>query len=162
MAIDLAKSIHKKEVGLRPNPYIDTLGQRMIGYGHKLQPNEKSPDEWKEPMCETILSEDIKKVLDQIENCPQNKPGCQSLKNAYSSGSDTVKAVIIAMGLQLGYEQLLFFYKAWKKLGQHDNVVAVAEMRNSLWAKQTEDRANRYMDAIINDRYDFDWAYNKY
>jgi hypothetical protein len=45
-----AKEIHKKEVFLRKHPYIDTIGQRMVGYAHKIKLSDDVKI-WEESRC---------------------------------------------------------------------------------------------------------------
>jgi len=53
----------------------------------------------------------------------------------------SIKNVLVEMGFQLGLEGVIGFKKMWIAF-EHDNYKeAAAEMRNSLWYKQTTNRA---------------------
>jgi lysozyme len=103
-------------------------GHPTLGVGRALDVNGISPAE-----ADFLLRNDIARVMAQLD---LGLPWWREL-------SPNRQAVLVAMGFQLGITGLLAFKNtlAMIKAGNYDG--AAAGMLNSLWAKQTPDRAKR-------------------
>ena len=123
--MSLIESIKENE-GYKSTVYTDTLGFDTIGYGFAIKDLELD-----EEVCDLILDKKLDKLIDAtnkkfpfLRELPQDK--CE---------------VIFEMVYQLGLNGVSMFKKMLKALENKDYDKAAAEMLDSLWAKQTPDRA---------------------
>tara|TARA_B100000424_G_scaffold267818_1_gene261404 strand:- start:657 stop:1058 length:402 start_codon:yes stop_codon:yes gene_type:complete len=123
--MSLIDSIKENE-GYKSTVYTDTLGYDTIGYGFAIKDLELD-----EEVCDLILDKKLDKLIDVtnkkfpfLRELPQDK--CE---------------VIFEMVYQLGLNGVSKFKKMLKALENKDYDKAAAEMLDSLWAKQTPNRA---------------------
>tara|TARA_R100000329_G_scaffold137934_1_gene119178 strand:+ start:8444 stop:8845 length:402 start_codon:yes stop_codon:yes gene_type:complete len=123
--MSLIDSIKENE-GYKSTVYTDTLGFDTIGYGFAIKDLELD-----EEVCDLILDKKLDKLIDAtnkkfpfLRGLPQDK--CE---------------VIFEMVYQLGLNGVSRFKKMLKALENKDYDKAAAEMLDSLWAKQTPNRA---------------------
>tara|TARA_R100000655_G_scaffold33594_2_gene66128 strand:- start:25383 stop:25784 length:402 start_codon:yes stop_codon:yes gene_type:complete len=123
--MSLIESIKENE-GYKSTVYTDTLGYDTIGYGFAIKDLELD-----EEVCDLILDKKLDKLIDATNNkfpflreLPQDK--CE---------------VVFEMVYQLGLTGVSKFKKMLKALEIKDYDKASAEMLDSLWAKQTPNRA---------------------
>ena len=123
--MSLIDSIKENE-GYKSTVYTDTLGFDTIGYGFAIKDLELD-----EEVCDLILDKKLDKLIDAtnkkfpfLRELPQDK--CE---------------VIFEMVYQLGLNGVSKFKKMLKALENKDYDKAAAEMLDSLWAKQTPNRA---------------------
>jgi lysozyme len=123
--MSLIESIKEGE-GYRAKVYKCTEGYDTIGYGFAIKDLELD-----EEVCDLILDKKLDKLIDATNNkfpflreLPQDK--CE---------------VIFEMVYQLGLNGVSMFKKMLKALERKDYDKASAEMLDSLWAKQTPNRA---------------------
>ena len=123
--MSLIESIKENE-GYKSTVYTDTLGFDTIGYGFAIKDLELD-----EEVCDLILDKKLDKLIDAtnkkfpfLRELPQDK--CE---------------VIFEMVYQLGLNGVSMFKKMLKALENKDYDKAAAEMLDSLWAKQTPNRA---------------------
>lgn len=133
----------KFEEGFRAYPYQCSEGYPTIGIGKRIG-NEGTPLSAyqftvSEPLAELWLSEEVGKIIDQLND-----------HNFYVNLDSVRKDIIVSMGYQLGLNGLLKFKKMIAALEIKDWQLAQYEGLDSLWAKQTPDRANRHMDVILS------------
>lgn len=117
----------KSDEGLRLNPYKCTEGYLTIGYGRNLETNGISENE-----AEVMLVNDIYRVMESL--------------NDYGLLIDHTQPrqdVLINMAFQMGINGLLKFKNMLRALDDRSYSLAAKEMLNSLWAKQTPERAKR-------------------
>ncbi len=130
--IELATRILKKEEGWRSLPYYDTLRYPTVGYGFKLAgqdaplPEFYLPKEVGEVWLEYEVQSVYEKLFDKIEHL-----------------NPVRAAVLVSMCFQLGYVGLRKFKRMWTAVEASDYEEAAREMLDSLWARQTPERANR-------------------
>lgn len=113
----------KNAEGFEGFVYEDTLGFATIGYGTKLPLSKEE--------AELLL---YKRVNDKYREL-EIKLDFQVCEEA--------KEILLNMSYQLGVEGVLKFKKMLKALEQKDYKTANYEMLNSLWAKQTPNRAKK-------------------
>lgn len=116
----------KHDEGFRGNPYTDTEGYLTIGYGTKLPLSRKEA----EVLLKMRLDETIEDVNSRLSHLNIRKEAWDILYN---------------MAYQLGVGGLLKFKKMLKALEKQDYKTAAKEGLDSLWARQTPNRARRLM-----------------
>ena len=124
----------KKHEGFVPRTYKDSLGKRTIGFGHLCV----EPEQWDDD--KEYTREELERVFDNDFE--------EALKNAESligerSINFIAKQVIIEMVFQLGIGGVGKFKKMWSALDNEDYGEASFQMMDSLWAKQTPNRAEK-------------------
>ena len=125
--MSLVDSIKQGE-GYRAKVYKCTEGYDTIGYGFAIKDLELD-----EEVCDLILDKKLDKLIDATNNkfpflreLPQDK--CE---------------VVFEMVYQLGLNGVSKFKKMLKALEDKDYDKASVEMLDSLWAKQTPNRAKK-------------------
>lgn len=116
----------KMEEGFSGESYIDTEGYPTIGYGTKLPLTKKE--------AELLLKHRLDLVVGQIKSTFYDL-----------DAPEEVWDILFHMGYQLGLNGLLKFKNMIKALYAMDYETASIEGLDSLWAKQTPNRANRLM-----------------
>jgi len=124
----------KEHEGFVPRTYKDSLGKRTIGFGHLCV----EPEQWDDD--KEYTREELERVFDNDFE--------EALKNAESligerSINFIAKQVIIEMVFQLGIGGVGKFKKMWSALDKEDYGEASFQMMDSLWAKQTPNRAEK-------------------
>ena len=124
----------KEHEGFVPRTYKDSLGKRTIGFGHLCV----EPEQWDDD--KEYTREELERVFDNDFQ--------EALKNAESligerSINFIAKQVIIEMVFQLGIGGVGKFKKMWSALDKEDYGEASFQMMDSLWAKQTPNRAEK-------------------
>ena len=124
----------KEHEGFVPRTYKDSLGKRTIGFGHLCV----EPEQWDDD--KEYTKEELERVFDNDFQ--------EALKNAESligerSINFIAKQVIIEMVFQLGIGGVGKFKKMWLALDKEDYGEASFQMMDSLWAKQTPNRAEK-------------------
>jgi len=120
----------KEHEGLSLTIYPDVLGYSTIGYGHKCSSAEiqKYKDGITNEEAEAIFQDDFAKKSAQAKAIAG-----ESWKNL----NDARQGVITEMVFQLGLGGVLKFKRMWAAIEAQDYAQAAAEMRDSLWRKQT-------------------------
>lgn len=114
--------------GEKLKPYIDTVGKTSIGIGRNLTDRGISKDE-----SRFLVNNDITEVTTQLD---RNLPWWRNL--------DEIRQRVIAdMCFNMGIATLLTFGRTLDLIRSGDYSPAAANMRASLWAKQTGRRAER-------------------
>jgi len=116
----------KEEEGFRGNVYKDTLGFDTIGYGTKMPLTKKE--------AELILEHRLNNFISQVKS---------SLYRLEIK--DEAWEILYNMAYQLGVGGLLKFKNMIKALENQDYKEASVHGRDSLWYKQTPNRAERLM-----------------
>lgn len=124
----------KLEEGYRQFPYRCTAGKLTIGYGFNLDDVGISKEE-----ANLILNYRIRNIQGQV------KSTLYDLK-----APEEVWEILYHLAYQLGLGGLLKFKKMIRALYAYDYKTAANEMLDSLWAKQTPNRANRLSDQMRN------------
>ena len=126
----------KKEEGYRTNTYFCTQGLFPGGYGHKILPNEPVPtsrEGWEELFEQDYLIA---------------KTGASKLVTAHVEPA--ALGIVVEMVYQMGYTGVSKFKKMLKAVNKKDYKTASVEMLDSLWAKQTPQRAKRMSKRMQN------------
>lgn len=118
----------ERDEGVRPFPYVDTVGKLTIGVGRNLTDRGLSPDE-----IRYLLQNDIDAAIDDLN---RGAP--------WWTGLDAARqGVLLNMCFNLGWPKLRGFVRTLVAMRRGDYAAAAAGMRNSLWARQVGARAER-------------------
>ena len=139
----LAKEITSDE-GCVLKVYEDHLGYKTVGIGHLIKPNDP---EWEmsvgtpitQTRCDELFFYDINIVLKECED---------NFHNNWRDWPEEVKLIIANMAFNLGLPRLKKFQLMFKALNKGDYKEAAKEGLDSLWAKQTPNRANRLANIV--------------
>ena len=126
----------RRDEGVIPHAYQDSLGYWTIGVGHLIDKRKggKIPD----VIIDMLLRYDIdEKIAELNEKLPW-----------WGFLDEPSQRVIVNMAFNLGVEGLLGFKKFMDALKDGDRNRAASEMLNSKWAEQVGARATR-LAAII-------------
>jgi len=135
------KEIIKKHEGFRDQVYVDTLGYRTIGYGHKVLDTDpfKDGEVYPQEMLEKVFDEDFAKA----------KEGADRLLDHLDPPEDAVN-VVISMVFQLGEAGVSKFKNMFVALENEDYVEAAAQMLDSRWHMQTPARCQELANIMRN------------
>lgn len=123
----------KQHEGLELKPYRCTSGKLTIGYGRNLEAKGISKGE-----AEVMLFSDIAEVEEKLVRA-----------GLLSGLNDARKAVLINMAFQLGFNGLSKFRNMLAAVQSEQYVLAASEMLDSLWAKQTPNRAKELSEQML-------------
>jgi len=112
--------------GFRDKPYLCSAKKLTIGYGRNLEDNGISRQE-----AEMMMFFDVCRIMDEL-----NKQ-----VNFWVHQPVVVKVILIQMAYQMGVGGLLSFKKFLNALSKRNYEIAIVEMLDSKWAKQTPKRA---------------------
>jgi len=133
-----AELIIKLEEGWVAKPYHCSRGYVTIGYGRKLSNTKYAPL----PAIVANEKEELefvrKRINQNITELTKAKP------LAWSKCSPQRQAMLISLCYQLGLTGVLNFKKMWAAIESENFEEASKQMLDSLWAKQTRNRALRH------------------
>lgn len=118
----------RRDEGVEPFPYTDTVGKLTIGVGRNLTDRGLSDDE-----IDYLLQNDIDLCIDDLN---RGVPWWVTLSPAR-------QRVLINMCFNLGWPRLRGFVRTLSAMRRGDFATAAEGMRLSLWAKQVGARAER-------------------
>ena len=135
------KEIIKKHEGFRDQVYVDTLGYRTIGYGHKVLDTDpfKDGEVYPQEMLEKVFDEDFAKA----------KEGADRLLDHLDPPEDAVN-VVISMVFQLGEAGVSKFKNMFVALENEEYSEAAAQMLDSRWHIQTPARCQELANIMRN------------
>lgn len=139
----------KSDEGFRSKPYKCSEGALTIGYGTKLPLSQKEQfllgffkGTLIEEEAEVLLKHRLKMVIDELNlKLPWLKDKPRVVKN-----------VLYNMSYQMGVNGVMKFKKTLEYIKNSEYEKASDEMLNSLWAKQTPNRAKRLSKKICDVR----------
>ena len=136
LALDNAVDLLKSEEGFSSTIYLDTEGYPTFGYGFKIT----SP-----LMGDRILEVDANRLLIQKVIAIHER---LSSNPTYLALPKHKRHILISMAYQMGHHGLMQFRNMWAALEIGDYENAGEAMKDSLWYKQTPNRAERHIDVI--------------
>ena len=128
----------KKHEGFRKKPYLDTLGNKTVGIGHKIIKGEKIPTDTEELL--DLYDKDFNKALNNAK----------SIINENSISPEAF-GVLVEMNFQMGKKGTLGFKKMLSALKDKNYNLAATELLDSKFAKQTPNRANTLAKVLRNE-----------
>ena len=131
---NLLKSIKENE-GYSKTVYKCTEGYDTIGYGFAIKDLELS-----EEICEILLKEKLEKLKKDIKNRFE----------WFVDSPELIQEVVIEMCYQLGINGFSKFKKTIYLFETNQYEEASVEMLDSLWAKQTPNRAKGLSQSVAS------------
>lgn len=125
-----------RDEDVRTFPYKDTLNVLTIGVGRNLTDVGITHDE-----AIMMLDNDIRRVEDELDK----------ELSWWRSQPQKVQRGLANMCFQLGLSGLKTFHMALGFLNKNDYAAAREAFSESLWAKQTPERAKRVIELMNND-----------
>lgn len=122
----------KLDEGFRSKPYKDTLGYWTIGYGHHDGVTAKTA---------SINEEDAESLL--IERMEQAWDDARYVCPSFDQLDGPRKGVMLNLAYQLGRKGLSGFHGTLRAIDEQDWNTAATRLLNSLFARQTPNRAKR-------------------
>jgi len=113
----------KEHEGFENHVYKDSLGFDTLGYGTKMPISKKEA---------TVL---LRMRLDDIINDLKKR------QPIFNQMPEEARSILSNMAYQMGVTGLLKFKKTWEYLQEHEFKKASVEMLDSMWYKQTPERA---------------------
>ena len=141
----LLKNKIKKNEGFRNKPYLDSLGNPTIGYGHLIIKKEEKilKTKFSKKFLSSLFDKDFRKALTAYKN-----------NFNYKKHSKDTKEVLIEMIFQLGIKKQKKFVKMNKHIQDNNMFLAALEMKNSLWYKQTPKRVDGLINLLLKKEYE--------
>lgn len=136
MRQELVRQLRGDE-GVKPQAYQDHLGFWTIGVG-RLVDSRKPGAGLRPSEIDMLLQNDID---DRIEALTRRLPWFQNL-------DDARRGVLLNMSFQLGVDGLMGFKNTLAMVESGDYMGAARNMLQSLWARQTPERASRMADQM--------------
>jgi lysozyme len=132
---ELIKSDLRRQEGVEYKAYRCSLGHLTIGIGHKITDNDP-----KSFYSERITNEEVDRLLE--EDLDEAIEDADSFcKGELGELPPTVQRVIVNMHFQMGYGRMSGFSRMRQAVFRWDWRAMIAEMKDSLWYKQTPNRA---------------------
>jgi lysozyme len=127
--------------GFSPVVYLCSSGRRTIGFGHNIDVSplpvgEKLPIN--RAVARHMLQERVTTLLHRL-----------SQHMVFQKQTDARKCVILDMAYQMGADGAMKFHKMLAALDNGEWQVAVKELMDSKYARQTPNRASRNAKAIL-------------
>jgi lysozyme len=125
----------KADEGLRLTPYLDSLGNLTVGYGHLITPEDclDQNDTITLSQANTLLQHDLTIAL----HC------CYRLYPEFVTFPEQVQDVLVNMCFNMGASRLIGFVRMHHAIEARNWAKAAQEMRASTWATQVGPRAER-------------------
>ena len=132
--LDAVKRRIQKHEGFRDTVYDDHLGNATIGYGHLITPSDKFVK------GKRYSTAELKKVFEYDFNIA--KKDMEWVLADCGDQPNVVKEIIIEMCFQMGRPRVMKFRKMLKAIKNKTYKIASTEMLDSVWARQTSNRAS--------------------
>lgn len=142
MRSELVKQLRGDE-GVIPHAYQDHLGYWTIGVGRLI--DKRKGGGLRDDEISYLLNNDID---DRVEALTRRLPWFQDL-------DDARKGVLLNMSFQMGVDGLLGFKNTLELIRQRKYENAAHAMLQSLWAKQTPERAERMAKQMLTGLWQF-------
>ena len=129
------------EEGFRTKPYLCSEDYVTIGFGTKLHKQQgMDPSQFAITVTresgKKLLLDEVAKIEVQINKSEKGK--------VFANLDNDRRAVILSMAYQMGVYGVLKFPAMWRGLEAQDWEMAGHEALDSLWARQTPQRAGRH------------------
>ncbi|OCS09273.1 lysozyme [Campylobacter fetus subsp. testudinum] len=144
--MSLKDSIKSNE-GFRDRVYKDTLGKDTIGYGFLVKSLDDDELELNGGFIEPMSKEVADKILDL--KLKKLKWGVNLLLPWLEQKPTGIQDALIEMAYQLGTCKMMGFVNTLEYIKSGKYEQAKANLKNSLWAKQTPKRAENLIKALV-------------
>ena len=138
MDLDKLKEEIKTDEGVIYEVYLDHLGYKTCGVGHLCRATDpENKLEVGDPVSvervDILFAEDLETTIDE----------CKLLYNNFDDLPEEVQKIIANMMFNMGRPRLSRFHKMKKAVDNGDWTEASVQMKDSLWARQVPNRADR-------------------
>ena len=138
MDLDKLKEEIKNDEGVIYEVYLDHLGYKTCGVGHLCRATDpENKLEVGDPVSvervDMLFAEDLETSIDE----------CKLLYNNFDDLPEEVQRIIANMLFNMGRPRLSRFHKMKKAIDNRDWIEASVQMKDSLWARQVPNRADR-------------------
>ena len=138
MDLDKLKEEIKTDEGVIYEVYLDHLGYKTCGVGHLCRATDpENKLEVGDPVSvervDVLFAEDLETTIDE----------CKLLYNNFNDLPEEVQRIIANMLFNMGRPRLSRFHKMKKAVDNGDWIEASVQMKDSLWARQVPNRADR-------------------
>ena len=138
MDVDKLKEEIKTDEGVIYEVYLDHLGYKTCGVGHLCRATDpENKLEVGDPVSvervDVLFAEDLETTIDE----------CKLLYNNFDDLPEEVQRIIANMMFNMGRPRLSRFHKMKKAVDNGDWIEASVQMKDSLWARQVPNRADR-------------------
>lgn len=135
----------EREEGRIRHAYQDHLGYWTIGVGRLI--DKRKGGHLSDAEIDMLLANDIRAKMAALESHP-------GLKDAWTAVKDNPAraAALLSMAFQMGAEGLADFKNSLRLVAEKKWAAAAANMMQSLWARQTPERAARVTNMIKTGR----------
>ena len=138
MDLDKLKEEIKTDEGVIYEVYLDHLGYKTCGGGHLCRATDpENKLEVGDPVSvervDILFAEDLETTIDE----------CKLLYNNFDDLPEEVQRIIANMLFNMGRPRLSRFHKMKKAIDNRDWIEASVQMKDSLWARQVPNRADR-------------------
>tara|TARA_Y100001937_G_scaffold38408_1_gene54609 strand:- start:839 stop:1282 length:444 start_codon:yes stop_codon:yes gene_type:complete len=138
MDLDKLKEEIKNDEGVIYEVYLDHLGYKTCGVGHLCRATDpENKLEVGDPVSvervDILFAEDLETTIDE----------CKLLYNNFDDLPEEVQRIIANMLFNMGRPRLSRFHKMKKAIDNGDWTEASVQMKDSLWARQVPNRADR-------------------
>lgn len=140
---DVEKQLIKKEEGLSLKPYKDHLGCWTIGYGHCDSTINSETAPWSQEQADQAFDEDFEDA----------ESAARRLCATFDTLNGSRKGVLVQMVFQMGEVGVSKFVNTLRFINDEDWESAARNMKQSLWAKQTPQRARRLAERMRTGEY---------
>lgn len=149
----------RHEEGWRDTPYIDSEGYPSVGFGFLIGPKGAALSNYRFTLPKTAGEVWMRCILDQMVLEIETKPAYAQIRQALNklrsfapSGSsdygDPRICVLLSMCYQMGLGGVAKFVNTLKFMADGNFAKASSNMLQSLWAKQTPNRAKRHAEQM--------------
>lgn len=125
MSRDALTQMLIRHEGMRPFPYLDTVGKTTIGVGRNLTAEGLSQAE-----IMVLFDNDLDAVIRDLQSF-----------DWFAGLSDARQQALCDLRFNLGHDGFRQFRKMIHAIAVKNYTAAAQEMRQSLWAKQVKNRA---------------------
>lgn len=138
-----------KHEGLRLRPYECTGRAKTIGVGHNI-------DAWGLPEMARYQLDVFGAITEDVafglldEDVARATADCRKLYRDFDKFSETRQFALIDFVFQLGLTRARSFYNANRAINRGDWEAAAKAMENSLWYRQTYNRAKTVVEMVRN------------
>jgi len=139
------------EEGYKEAPYLDTQGYPTVAGGIRIGPKGASLSNYTFRVPRTVGDVWKQTIVDQKVNEMNQRP---AIAAALAACNPPRRDTLISMAYQMGTDGLAGFKNTLKLIADGNFSAAADGMLNSLWAKQTPNRAKRHADVMRTGNYD--------
>ena len=141
--IDRLREELKIDEGCKYEIYLDHLGLPTFGIGHLIT---KDDPEYQMGMGTPVDEIRVNEVFEQDINVTIGE--CRRLFDDWDKLPEEVQLITANMMFNMGYSRLKKFRKMRSAITNRDWNEAAVQMKDSLWARQVPNRANRLIERM--------------